>query len=126
MPKDLELLPERLAICKLCDLADYTSVTGLRFLACSDEEISLVCEEERTPAACMEKSTGWRAVRFAGQMDFSLTGVLSHIAAVLAAERISIFAVSTYDTDYVLLRREQLKEALQALEQNGYRIRSRS
>lgn len=68
------------------------------------------------------REDGWRAFRAAGPLDFSLTGILAGIASVLAAAGIPIFAVSTYDTDYVLVKTERYEAALDALRAAGYDV----
>ena len=68
------------------------------------------------------REDGWRAMRLAGQLDFSLIGVLAGISAVLAKNGIGIFVISTYDTDYILTKQETYVRALQLLAQAGYQI----
>jgi len=78
------------------------------------EEVSVVCAASAVPAG-LRCETGWRALRVTGTLDFSLTGVLAGILNPLAAAGISVFSLSTYDTDYVLVRGDRLAEALNAL-----------
>jgi hypothetical protein len=66
------------------------------------------------------REDGWRAMRVVGTLDFSLTGILSGIATALADAKIGIFAVSTYDTDYILVKQENLDRAVEALKEAGY------
>jgi hypothetical protein len=85
------------------------------------DELSLVVPEAFAPdGAAIE--AGWRALRVAGTLDFSLTGVLASLAAPLAQAGVSIFAVSTYDTDYLLVRESGLAAALVALRGAGHTI----
>ena len=70
----------------------------------------------------MEKEDGWKAFRIQGTLDFSLIGILSKIATLLAGNSISIFAISTFNTDYILTKSEQYEKALTLLEKNGYQI----
>ena len=79
-------------------------MAGLYFIGSTDAELSLVCETDRVPRRTLAREDGWRALRIVGQLDFSLTGILSRIATILADEKIGIFAVSTYNTDYILFR----------------------
>ena len=74
------------------------------------------------PHATLAREDGWRALRVAEPMDFGLTGVLAGISTVLAQAGISIFAVSTFDTDYILIKAENLGLAQTALEAGGYTI----
>eukprot|EP01087_Luapelamoeba_hula_P014093 TRINITY_DN4076_c0_g1_i1.p1 TRINITY_DN4076_c0_g1~~TRINITY_DN4076_c0_g1_i1.p1 ORF type:complete len:145 (-),score=34.77 TRINITY_DN4076_c0_g1_i1:27-461(-) len=87
------------------------------------DELSIVTTEAMLPddhSALLGVSGGWSALKVRGPLDFSLTGILSALAAPLAAERISIFAVSTYDTDYVLVKTDTLDRAKEALTQAGH------
>ena len=102
----------------VCKVADYSGVDPERpfcFTGRTDTEKSLVCPVEDVPANTVARDDGWRAFRVRGPLDFSLIGIL-------AARRISIFALSTYDTDTVLTRADRFEEALSALRGAGYRI----
>ena len=70
----------------------------------------------------VERDDGWRGFRITGQLDFSLIGILAGISKVLAANEIGIFAISTYNTDYVLTKEENFRKALDALRGAGYEI----
>ena len=118
---NLEILPQPLTVCKVSDLFGF-SISGLCFIGHTDAELSLVCETDRAPANAIAREDGWRAMRVVGTLDFSLTGILSGIAAVLADRKIGIFAVSTYDTDYILIKEENLDRAAEALKLAGYGI----
>ena len=115
----LQILPQALTVCKVENLSGF-DLSGLCFIGSTDEELSLVCETDRTPANTLAREDGWRALRIVGQLDFSLTGILSKIAAILADEQIGIFAVSTYNTDYILVKAENLHRAADALREKGY------
>ena len=117
----LEILPQQLTVCKVEGLAGF-SMDGLYFIGSTDKELSLVCETDRVPAPTLAREDGWRALRIVGQLDFSLTGILSKIAAILADEQIGIFAVSTYNTDYILVKAENLHRAADALREKGYGV----
>ena len=116
----IEILPQRLSVCKVEHLAGFDFSAGLCFVAVTDRELSLVCESERVPDSPLAREDGWRAMRVIGTLDFSLTGILSRIATVLADARVGIFAVSTYNTDYVLVKEENLDRAREALAAAGY------
>ena len=118
----LQILPQPLTVCKPLRLSDF-AMTGLYFIGSTDNELSLVCETDKTPAQTVAREDGWRALRVVGQLDFSLTGILSRIATVLADAQIGIFAVSTYDTDYVLVKEENLDRAAGVLRGAGYELR---
>ena len=95
---------------------------GLCFFARTDEEISLVCETAHVPENTTAREDGWRAMRVVGELDFSLVGILARISDVLAREKIGIFAVSTYNTDYILTKETQFEDALAALARAGYEV----
>jgi hypothetical protein len=88
----------------------------------TDEEISLVCLTEDTPAHTLAREDGWKAFRIVGILDFGLTGILAKIADVLAEEQIPLFAVSTFNTYYILVRKEYFSQALHALKENGWTV----
>ena len=92
------------------------------FIGRTNEEISLVCKTEDTPRITSEREDGWKGFRIQGVLDFSLIGILSEISGILAENKIGIFAVSTYNTDYILVKKEHYEKALQALEDAGYNI----
>ena len=100
----LKKLPYTLTVCKLETVEQIDLNAGFYFIGRTDEEISLVCRTECTPARTLEREDGWRGFRIEGTLDFSLIGILSPIAAILAENKIGIFAVSTYNTDYVLVK----------------------
>ena len=116
----LRTLPYNLTVCKLAELSAVDTASDFFFLARTDEELSLVCRTEDTPENTVAREDGWRGFRIEGQLDFSLIGILSKISAVLAAEKIGIFAVSTFNTDYILVKAENFERAMSALEKAGY------
>ena len=90
------------------------------FTGSTDEEFSLVCPTEMVPENTTERDDGWRAFRIVGVLDFSLVGILAGISAVLAENKIGLFAVSTYNTDYILTKVENFEKALDVLKSAGY------
>ena len=119
---EIKILEQDLTVCRIESLPGVDLHGELFFLARTDEELSLVCPTSMAPAQTMGREDEWRAMRIQGQLDFSLVGILSNIAGILAERGISIFAVSTYNTDYVLVKSDRLNEAVDALTQNGYEI----
>jgi hypothetical protein len=95
------------------------------FLSLTDQESSLVCPTERVPENTLKREDGWSLLRVVGPLDFSLIGILARIAAVLAEAGISIFAISTFDTDYLMVKQDTLQTAEKALRAHGYALRSR-
>jgi len=116
----LQLLSQQFTVCKLNSKNDVDLNGGLLFYAVTDEEISLVCETALTPSNTLEREDGWRGFRITGTLDFSLIGILSKISAILADNKIGIFVVSTYNTDYVLVKEQKLDKAVKSLTEKGY------
>jgi hypothetical protein len=85
------------------------------------EELSVVCAAAGVPTE-VQAERGWRCLRVAGRLDFSLTGVLASIAGPLAVGKVSLFALSTYDTDYVLVREQDLTVAIECLRAAGHEV----
>ena len=109
----------------VCQVADYTQVNWAAefcFTGTTDEERSLVCATADVPANVTQRDDGWKGFRIQGVLDFSLVGILSKIAALLAENSIPIFAISTYNTDYVLTKAEYYENALDVLGHAGYTI----
>ncbi|KKH95999.1 amino acid-binding protein [Methanosarcina sp. 1.H.T.1A.1] len=124
----LSVLEGRFGICKLETGSEIPEwVYGSSFLSVTQtpEELSVVCQERSIPenipaGALVEK--GWSCLKVEGPLDFGLTGILAGISTALADNGISIFAVSTYDTDYILVRETDMENAIRALEEVGYDI----
>lgn len=117
---ELKIIENDFSICKLNDLAEVDFNAEYCFLAKTDEELSLVCQTNSVPSNAVKCDDGWRAFRIQGVLEFSLIGILSKISAVLADKGIGIFAVSTYNTDYILVKKEEIGKAINALENGGY------
>lgn len=120
----LILLPDTFAICRLsasAALPAWALVGSFCAVTRTSEELSIVCVEQQAPAdgICQR---GWRCLKIAGPLDFSLTGVLASLAAPLAGVGVSIFAISTYDTDYLLVQEAQLDAAIEALRRVGFAV----
>ena len=84
--------------------------------------MSLVCKTEDIPDHTIECDSGWKGFRIQGILDFSLIGILSKISGILAENEIGIFVVSTYNTDYILVKQENFEKAATLLADNGYSI----
>lgn len=119
---EIKVLNEDFTVCKVPDLTRADLKDGYFFIGKTDEELSLVCRTQCTPDNTTAREDGWRGFRIQGELDFSLIGILSGISAVLAEEKIGIFVVSTYNTDYVLTKKEDFVRAVKALEDQGYQI----
>ena len=108
----------------VCEVEEYTdaNLDSDYCLGKTDEEKSLVCPVSEVPANVIKRDDGWMAFRIQGVLNFSLIGILAKIASVLADNGISIFAVSTYNTDYVMVKKENFQDALEVLAAAGYEI----
>ena len=111
-----------LTVCKVQNITDIDLNADLYFIGRTDEEISLVCKTEDTPEKTTHRDDGWKGFRIEGVLDFSLIGILSKLSGILAANGISIFAVSTYNTDYILVKKENDARALSILAKEGYTV----
>lgn len=120
----LTILPLHLAVCRLEPGAPQPALPPGAFFSVTrtSDELSIVCDEGAVPSGAQAEN-GWRALKVEGPLDFSLTGILAGLAGVLAVAEISIFAISTYDTDYVLVRSTSLQAAVAALRRAGYVVR---
>lgn len=119
---ELKTLPYRFTVCKLMSGGDLPSDIDFCFTGKTDEEISLVCKTEDVPENTLERDDGWKGFRITGVLDFSLIGILSKISSILAENKIGIFAVSTYNTDYIFVKEENFDKAINALKDNGYDV----
>lgn len=119
---ELKTLNYDLTVCKTASVDDIDLNGDLLFIGKTDEEISLVCPTKDTPLHTTERDDGWKGFRIQGILDFSLIGILSKISAILAENEIGIFAVSTFNTDYILVKRENFERALNVLSENGYEV----
>ena len=120
----IEILPQAFTVCQVAALPVDALETEFCFFGKTDQELSLVCPTKYVPGQTIAREDGWRGIRIVGKLDFSLVGILSKISGILAKERIGIFAVSTYDTDYILLKGEQLEQAIKALYAHGYAVQN--
>ena len=119
---ELKVLPYDLTVCKLKKMEDIDLNAEFFFIGRTDEELSLVCRTEDVPKNAAPREDGWKGFRIQGVLDFSLIGILSKISGILAANKIGIFAVSTFNTDYILVKEENFEKALEALAAEGYKI----
>ncbi len=134
MPEQLHLLvrPELYAVCRLepdfpwDKLPEPPPVGGsvptpLYSATRSDTELSLICEESRVPLDA-DIEFGWRALTIDGQLEFDLIGVLAGVTSCIAQASVSVFAVSTFDTDHIFVRQEDLASTVQAVRSGGYTV----
>lgn len=126
LPTDLTLLilPERYAVCRLpaeADFPEWARPGDLLALLRTRDELTVVCAERYAPPEARAER-GWRALQVQGRLDFALVGVLASIAVPLARADVSLFALSTFDTDYVLVKENSLERAVAALTQQGFLV----
>lgn len=120
----LNILPQRLAVCRLeADepLPAWAQNGSFFSITRTAEELSVVCEEGLNPPDVLCEN-GWRALMLEGPFDFDQIGILKSVLDSLAAARISIFAISTFETDYILVRAAELEKAVSALRLAGHRV----
>jgi hypothetical protein len=124
LKRKLLLGSETFSICRLernAPIPEWALTGEFLSITRTTEELSVVCPQDQVPPG-IQKQEGWKALQVKGPLDFSLTGVLASLTEPLAKEGISVFAISTYDTDYLLVKSEQLKKALRTLRGEGYAI----
>lgn len=118
----IKKIPQDFSVCQVEDYSLVNLDSEYCFIGKTEEEKSLVCITDEVPANVIRRDDGWKAFCIQGALDFSLIGILSKIAAILADNNISIFAVSTYNTDYVLIKKECYQKGLEILETAGYEV----
>lgn len=121
---ELKAFETTLSVCKINQVADAVLEQPLTFLAINADETSLVCPVDCVPENAIEREDGWRAFRIEGELDFSLIGILAKISDILARAKIGIFALSTYNTDYILVKEEHFDSAKEALLAEGYTFKA--
>jgi hypothetical protein len=120
----LSILDAAFSVCRLApdaDLPHWLPAAGFVSMTRTADELSVVCPCEAVPPS-VKAERGFRVLKIDGPLDFSLTGILLAVAGPLADTGISIFAVSTYDTDYVLVKAHDLKQAVAVLQAAGHAV----
>jgi hypothetical protein len=118
----LELLPHTYSICRLesqADIPSWALAGDFLSITRTKGELSLVCSQELVPHG-VQCDKGWRCIMVRGPLDFSLIGILASLTSALAEVGISIFAISTFETDYLLVKAENLKRAVLKLKEEGH------
>ena len=118
----LEVIDCDFTICKIDNINQVDLTQEFVFLSKTPDEISLVCETKTVPPGTIKSVPGWKAIKILDTLDFSMVGVLSKISAILANSDISIFVVSTYNTDYILIKSENFDKGIHVLKHNGYTV----
>ena len=120
----LSVLPGRFTVCRLepeCDVPKWATGNALWSITKTRQELSIVCPEDSVPDD-IQAERGWRILEVEGPLDFSMTGVLNGLTMPLAESEISVFVLSTYLTDYLLIREKDLESAITALRAQGHKI----
>jgi hypothetical protein len=118
----LIILSDTLAICRLSpaeDVPDWAMIGEFVSITHTADELSIVCAEEHVPSD-VKADREWRALKVEGPLDLALTGILASLANPLAEAQINIFAISTFDTDYLLVKEYNLARACDVLRQAGH------
>lgn len=120
----LAVLPGRLALCQRSpddSIPEFMARSRFFSITRTDEEISLVLPEEMVPAE-WNAEKGWRCFKVLGSLNLEMTGILASLTSCLADEGITVLALSTYNTDYLLVRERDLEKACAGLEAQGYEV----
>ena len=115
-------LEQDFSVCKVKDYSQIDLNRPFVFTGSTDEEKSLVCPTASVPSNTVERDDGWNAFRINGILDFSLIGILARISGVLAENGIGIFAVSTFNTDYIFVKKTNFDKSIKALGDAGFII----
>ncbi|RKI41407.1 ACT domain-containing protein [bacterium D16-51] len=121
---ELEIINVDLTICKVTSETDIDLSKPFYFIGKTKEELSLVCPTKEAPDTATERDDGWKGFKIQGTLDFSLVGILAGISGILAENEIGIFAISTFNTDYILVKKENFNKAMKVLASAGYFIRN--
>ena len=124
MSLQLSVFPNQYAICKLSDSRDIPAWNpGLDLLGViySKDEITIICEESYVPSNAMVEY-GWRLLEVVGSLDFNLVGILAGLTSALAKVNVSVFVLSTYRTDFMMVKEQDLTDAINGLTAEGYRV----
>lgn len=120
----MKLLKEKYGVCRLykdetiplwAQNSNFFSITK------TNDELSIVCAENDIPSD-IKCEKDWRILKVEGPLDFSLIGILSSISTILAQKGISIFAISTYDTDYILVKNKDIDNAVKSIVEERYEV----
>lgn len=121
---NLKIINADFSICKIKSINNINSILNNEFIffAKTDDEISLVCETSKLPSDIIICENEYKAFKVDGILDFSLVGILSKISSILSKNNISIFAVSTFNTDYIFIKENNFDNAINILKNEGYKF----
>ena len=118
----MKAIGQEFSVCKVKDYSQIDLGQPFVFTGSTDEEKSLVCPTAIVPQNTVERDDGWKALRIIGILDFSLIGIFARISNILAENGIGIFAVSTFNTDYIFVKESNFEKAIKVLEDAGFSI----
>ena len=118
----IKLLEGDFAICKVKDFKEVNLSSDYIFIGKTKDENSILCEENEIPRNAIEIEKGWKGFVIDGKLDFSLVGIIAKISDILTKINVSIFVISTFDTDYIFIKKENLEKTIDELGNNGYEI----
>src|SRR5574341_110782 len=124
-PLTLSLLAGTFAVCRLppaWPVPDWATRGGFSSITRTADELSIVCPQANVPDG-IPSDSDWQALKVEGPLDLSLVGIMANLTAPLARAGVNIFAVSTYDTDYLLVKQDRLIEAVKALSEAGFKVK---
>jgi len=119
---ELKRLEGDFTVCKIENIVQVDFTREYVFLSKTDDEISLLCETKYAPQCATVSEHGWKGFRVSGILDFGMIGVISKIAGILADAKISVFVISTYNTDYIFVKAPNYDQTAQVLASNGYKV----
>jgi len=123
---ELECLSEPMAVCRLGaqdPIPQWATESPFFSISRTGEELSIVCQQSHVPAG-VKSERGWRCFRVKGPLDFGLNGILASLVTPLAEAKISVFSLSTYDTDYVMIKQQNAEPAITTWLHAGHRVQT--
>ena len=120
----MKLLKEKYGVCRLDKtelIPEWAQNSQFFSITKTVDELSIVCSQDNIPNE-IKCEKDWRILKIEGPLDFSLIGILASISSILAQKGISIFAISTYDTDYILVKNKDIDNAIESLIKEKYEV----
>lgn len=120
---NLKVIEGHFSVCRLnadSPFPDWALLSSFYSISKSADELSVVCESKYVSDKDIKEESGWSLIKVIGPLDFSLTGILASLANPLAEAELSLFAISTFETDYLMVKKINLLKAIQVLEKNGF------
>jgi len=118
----IKAIDKDFSVCKVLDYSKVNFDSEYVFLGKTPFEYSLVCETTEVPLNSTAVENNWKMIKIEGVLDFSLVGIIANISSLLSKNEISVFTISTYNTDYILVKKNNFSLALKILSDNGYDV----